>query len=233
MVKEKKNSKKTYAVSLISLTDQTSPVTEQYRTIRTNVQFAMVDKNLRSLVITSSGPGEGKSTTAANLAVVFASSGVNVLLVDADLRKPTVHKTFNLQNSRGLSSLLSNRSLNIRDVAVPSPVDNLSILTSGPKPANPAELLGSLRMNNVMDEMKKVYDLVVFDMPPIVAVTDAQIIASKAEGTILVVRDKVSQKQSLLRAKDLLENVNANVLGVVYNGTDRNHDSGYYYSYGV
>lgn len=228
-----KNSRKEKAVSLISFADQTSPVTEQYRTVRTNVQFAMVDQNLRSLVITSSGPGEGKSTTSANLAVIFASSGLRVLLVDADMRKSTVHKTFGLPNTRGLSTYLRNRTLTVNDVAEQTPIENLSVLTGGPKPANPAELLGSKRMDQVMEEINKAFDLVIFDMPPIVAVTDAQILAGRADGTILVVRNKVSQKQSLLRAKALLENVNANILGVVFNGTDRTQDSGYYYSYGV
>ena len=228
-----KSSKKEKVISLIAYADQTSPVTEQYRTIRTNVHFSMVDQNLRSLVVTSSGPGEGKSTTSANLAVIFASSGIRVLLVDADMRKSTVHKTFNLPNMRGLSSFLRNRTLSLDEVVELTSIENLTVLTSGPKPANPAELLGSKRMDQVMDEIIQSYDLVIFDMPPIVSVTDAQILAGRADGTILVVRDKVSLKQSLLRAKALLENVNANVLGVVYNGVDRNHDSGYYYSYGV
>ena len=211
----------TSAVSLITVADQSSTVTEQYRTIRTNIQFAMVDKNLKTLVITSSGPSEGKSTTSANLSVIFANTGMRVLLVDADFRKPTVHKTFALTNGRGLSSLLSDRSLSVDDVAQPSIVENLTVVTSGPKPPNPAELIGTQRMDQLIAEMKENYDLVIFDMPPVVAVTDAQVMASKVEGTILVVRQKVSQKSALAQAKNLLDIVNANILGVVFNGVDR------------
>lgn len=221
----------TSAVSLITVADQSSTVTEQYRTIRTNIQFAMVDKNLKTLVITSSGPSEGKSTTSANLSVIFANTGMRVLLVDADMRNPTVHKTFALTNGRGLSSLLSDRSLSVNDVAQPSIVENLTVVTSGPKPPNPAELIGTQRMDQLIAEMKDNYDLVIFDMPPVVAVTDAQVMASKVEGTILVVRQKVSQKSALAQAKNLLDIVNANILGVVFNGVDRDSAGGYYYSY--
>ena len=222
----------THAVSLITLVDPSSPISEQYRTIRTNIQFASsADQQIKTLVVTSSGPGEGKSTTSANLAVIFAKSGQRVLLVDADMRKPTVHKTFNLLNNVGVSTVLST-STNLAEAAQQTVIDNLSILPSGPKPPNPSELLGSSRMNQVMAEAKKLYDIVIFDMPPVVAVTDAQIMASKADGTILVVRENVSRKEPLTKAKELLNMVQARVLGVVYNGAENNKDSGYYYYYG-
>lgn len=216
-------------VSLITLADRTSPVSEQYRTIRTNIQFSMIDKELKTLVITSSGPGEGKSTTSANLAVVFANSGVRTLLVDADLRKPTVAKTFGLSNHHGLSNLLSERDSKVSNVAQPSGIENLTILTSGPKPPNPSEMLGSVRMHKVIQDMRDDYDLVIFDMPPVVAVTDAQVVASQVDGTVMVIREGISNKNALVKAKSLLEMVNANVLGVVYNGSTRNVDQGYYY----
>lgn len=221
----------THPVSLITLVDPSSPISEQYRTIRTNIQFASSADNLiKTLVVTSSGPGEGKSTSAANLAVVFAKSGQRVLLVDANMRKPTVYKTFNLSNGSGLSTLLSaNRA--IGEVVQPTSVENLSILTSGPKPPNPSELLGSARMDQVLSELKSAYDVVILDMPPVVAVTDAQILASKADGTLMVIRESVSRKESLVKAKDLLEMVGARVLGVIYNGAQHTKDSGYYYYY--
>lgn len=220
---------KTKAVSLITLADKSSPISEQYRTIRTNIQYAMIDRDLKTLVITSSGPSEGKSTTSANLAIVFANSGKRVLLVDADMRKPTVAKTFSIDNVRGLSTLLGSRETVLHQVVQPSGVDNLFLMTSGPKPPNPSELLDSRRMEELLVELKHQYDLVVFDMPPVVAVTDAQIVSSKSDGTILVVRENVSKRDSLLKAKNLLELVDANILGVVYNGSKNITDQGYYY----
>ncbi|MBM7710031.1 CpsD/CapB family tyrosine-protein kinase [Enterococcus lemanii] len=219
----------TKAVGLITLTDPSSPVSEQYRTIRTNIQFASsVDRRLQTMVVTSSGPVEGKSTTSANLAVVFAKSGQRVLLVDADMRKPTVYKTFQLNNTVGLSTLLSTTK-EVNEAIQPTVVDNLSILTSGPKPPNPSELLGSQRMNQVIQELKNYFDIIIFDMPPVVTVTDAQIMASKVDGTLLVVRENVTNKESLMKAKDLLKLVNAHVLGTVYNGATQTKDQGYYY----
>lgn len=223
------NDSKTNPVSLITLVDPSSPVSEQYRTIRTNLQFASsVDRKLQTIVITSSGPGEGKSTTSANLAVVFAKSGQNVLLVDADMRKPTVYKTFQLTNNIGLSTVLSTGA-SVYESAQRTTIPNLSVLTSGPKPPNPSELLGSTRMDQVIAEAKELYDIIIFDMPPVVAVTDAQIMSSKADGTLLVIRENVTKKDDATKAKELLQLVQARMLGVVYNGAEQSKDQGYYY----
>ncbi|MDT2758659.1 CpsD/CapB family tyrosine-protein kinase [Enterococcus xiangfangensis] len=228
MAKNNKN-KAPEAVSLITLVDKTSPISERYRTIRTNIQFASsTNHQIKTLVITSSGPGEGKSTTAANLAVVFANSGQRVLLVDADMRKPTVHKTFLLSNSVGLSNVLGTE-LNFNEAVQPSAVPNLYVMTSGPKAQNPSELLGSIRTDKLMQELRENYDFIIFDMPPVVAVTDAQIVASKVDGTMLVVRENVTRKDSLQKARELLTMVNANVLGAVFNGSTDENDQGYYY----
>lgn len=227
---ERKNALRN-AVSLITLIDNTSPVSEQYRTIRSNIQFASsADKRIQTIVVTSSGPGEGKSTTAANLAVVFANSGQRVLLVDADMRKPTVYQTFCLSNSVGLSTVLSTTQ-SVLEAAQKTDVENLSILTIGPIPPYPSELLGSARMEQVLAEARNLYDIILFDMPPIVAVTDAQIMASKVDGTILVVRENVSRKESVIKAKDLLRMAQARTLGVVYNGAAQSKDQGYYEYY--
>lgn len=229
MVKRKKQSETTHAVSLITLVDKSSPVSERYRTIRTNIQFASsADRQIKTMVITSSGPGEGKSTTAANLAVVFANSGQSVLLIDADMRKATVHKTFLLNNGVGLSNVLST-DMKVSDAVQRTVVPNLYVMTSGPKSPNPSELLGSTRMDQLIKELRSDYDFVIFDMPPIVAVTDAQIIASKADGTMLVVRENYTRKDSLQKARELLSMVNANVLGAVFNGSTDVTDQGYYY----
>ena len=222
-------SQKTAAVSLISLLNSRSTIAEQYRTIRTNIQFAASsDHPVKSIVITSSGPSEGKSLTAANLAIVFAKSGKKTLLLDGDMRKPTVWKTFRLSNQKGLSTLLVSPD-DIADSIQKTTIDNLSVLTSGPQPPNPSELLGSTREEVIMDQLTRLFDVIIVDMPPVVTVTDAQIVASKADGTILVAREGVSEKAALLKAKQLLEIAHARILGVVYNGVDSANDAGYYY----
>ena len=222
-------SQKTAAVSLISLLNSRSTIAEQYRTIRTNIQFAASsDHPVKSIVITSSGPSEGKSLTAANLAIVFAKSGKKTLLLDGDMRKPTVWKTFRLSNQKGLSTLLVSPD-DIADSIQKTTIDNLSVLTSGPQPPNPSELLGSTREEVIMDQLTRLFDVIIVDMPPVVTVTDAQIVASKADGTILVAREGVIEKAALLKAKQLLEIAHARILGVVYNGVDSANDAGYYY----
>ncbi|THE11116.1 polysaccharide biosynthesis tyrosine autokinase [Enterococcus hirae] len=216
-------------VSLLSITDKNAMVSEQYRTIRSNIQFASVDQELKTMVVTSSGPGEGKSTTAANLAVVFANSGKRVLIVDADLRKPSVALTFQLPNVNGLSNYIGDRGGQAENYYSPSAVENLWVMTSGPKPPNPSEMLDSKRMEEIIAELAAKFDLVIFDLPPIATVTDAQILAAKTDGTLLVVRERKTIKHELLKAKELLTIAQARILGVVYNGAKANADVNYYY----
>ncbi|WP_425481225.1 CpsD/CapB family tyrosine-protein kinase [Metabacillus lacus] len=216
--------------SLISLTSPKSPIAEQYKNIRTNIQFSQVDKELRSLIVTSSGPGEGKSTTAANLAVVFAQQGKRVLLIDADLRKPTVHYTFRLENHQGLTNVLT-RQLSLLDAVSTSMQDNLYILPSGPIPPNPSELLGSKNMTSLIEAAKEEYDVLIFDTPPVLAVTDTQILSSMADGVVLVVSSGRTEIESAMKAKEQLQNVNAKILGTVLNNK-KQKESQYYYYYG-
>lgn len=218
--------------SLVTVTKPNSVVAEQFRTIRTNIQFSMIDRDLKSLIFTSSGPGEGKSTTSANLAVVFATQGKRVLLVDADMRKPSVNKTFKLSNHEGLTTLLTEKEVVLGDVVHETNTENLFILTSGPIPPNPSELLDSKKMNRVIEILEETFDLVIFDMPPIVSVTDAQIMASKTDGTVFVIRNGIVTKEAVLKAKQLLDIVNANVVGTIFNGLEKRKDKAYKY-YGI
>jgi len=228
-----KKKKQTFARtmrSLITKTNPKSPISEQYRTIRTNILFSVVDRPLRSLMVTSSAPAEGKSTTAANLAVVFAQQGKKVLLVDADLRKPTVHYTFRKDNHVGLTNVLTKQAP-FQTAVKETDVDNLFVLTSGPIPPNPAELLGSSAMEELLAEAYKQFDLVLFDTPPVLAVTDAQILANQCDGTILVVRSGKTEIEAAQKAKELLINAKGKLLGVVLN-QKKQKESSYYYYYG-
>ncbi len=194
-----------------------SSVAEGYRTLRANVEFASVDAPLRTLLVTSAVPNEGKTVTAANVAVVFAQAGRRVLLVDADLRKPSVHVIFNLPNAHGLTTMLRNEAVTAESVSHVTEQANLRVLTTGPLPPNPAELLGSHRMQTVLARLKEDADLVIFDSPPLQAVTDAAVLGSYTEGALLVVDAGRSRRRAVRPAREALERAGAHVLGVVLN----------------
>ncbi|MBT2658633.1 CpsD/CapB family tyrosine-protein kinase [Bacillus sp. ISL-18] len=217
--------------NLITMYEPKSPISEQYRTIRTNIQFSSIDNEVRTLMVTSTGPGEGKSTTTANLAVVFAQQGKKVLIVDADMRKPTVHYTFKQTNTFGLTSVLT-KQMTIEKAVFETDEKNLFVLSSGPIPPNPAELLSSKAMEQFYQDVLEVFDVVLFDTPPLLAVTDAQILANKCEGTILVVSSGKTEKDQLVKAKELLDAAQSKLLGVVLNNKEMK-DSNTYYYYGV
>lgn len=218
--------------SLITVAKPSSVISEEFRTLRTNIQFSMVDKELSTLIITSAGAGEGKTTVASNIAVVFASQGKRVLLIDADMRNPSVHQMFDLVNHNGLTNLLTENQVSIQDIDHTVhlvPIENLFILTCGLIPPNPSELLASKKMDQLLETLKGHFDLIIFDMPPIIAVTDAQVMANKTDGTIFVIRDSVAEKNDLYKAKELLDHVHANVIGVVYNDKKRPANPAYRY----
>lgn len=218
--------------SLITYTDSKSLNAEQFRTIRTNIEFAQLDKPLKNLLVSSSIPAEGKSTVASNLAYVIAQTDKKVLLVDADLRKPTVHRTFKLNNENGLTTLLANSDLKFNQIVQHSRELNLYFLPSGPIPPNPSEILGSGRMTLLMQELGQYFDMVIYDAPPVTAVTDPQILATKVDGVVMVVRQGYTRKEEVKQAKEALDNVNANILGYVMNGKQLTDSAGYYAYYG-
>ncbi|WP_062051732.1 CpsD/CapB family tyrosine-protein kinase [Bacillus sp. JCM 19034] len=229
MARANRNTKVNNQRNLIADTDKRSPIAEQYRTIRTNIEFSSVDEQLKTIAITSSGPGEGKSTTSANLAVVMAQNGNRVLLIDADLRKPTMHYTFKTINTHGLTSVLTKQE-ELAEACQETKIENLTILTSGPIPPNPSELLNSKMMEITLSKATEMFDIVILDTPPVAAVTDPQIIASKVDGTILVTSSGKTDKEQLVRTKELLTKAKAKILGVVLNNKEVNEGQYYYYS---
>ncbi|MER2078118.1 CpsD/CapB family tyrosine-protein kinase [Psychrobacillus psychrotolerans] len=224
-----KKKKMQHGRKLVIFTNRKSIVAEQIRTVRANIKFAMKDKQYKTLLFTSTSIGEGKSTLASNIAISFAQDGQKVLLVDADLRKPTMHYTFNKPVSPGLTNLLmSNWSLS--DILKDSGVIGLDLITCGPIPSNPAELLGSLTMKKFLKETISLYDLIIFDAPPLLSVADAQILADVCDGTVLVTSSGITEKKNLYKVKEVLEASNAHVLGIILNRfkLEKNH---YYYEY--
>lgn len=194
-----------------------SPISEAFRTMRTNIQFTSIDKELKSLAITSSVQEEGKSTIVSNLAISIAQEGKKVIIVDGDLRKPKVHKRFTLPNSSGLTNVLAG-SNTLEDVVYnPSNIEGLSVITSGPIPPNPSELLSSKSMKKLLKDLKDKYDMVIIDTPPVGLVTDSAVVSTLVDGTLLVIeagRPEIGQVQ---HAKELLDKVDANIIGTVLN----------------
>lgn len=231
MARKNKKTSKNLAGNLITLVNPSSLVSEQFKTLRTNIQFTMVDQKLKTLVITSAAPNAGKSTISANLAVTFAMQGLKVLLVECDLRRPSVHKSFHVSNIKGLTNLLTDTEARIEDNLVASEQENLSLLLSGPLPPNPAELLGSNRMSQLQAELENHFDLIIFDTPPLLGFTDGQIMAGRSDGTIFVIRHGVALKENMLKANEILKRVNANVLGAVYNFAPQSTQDMSYYDY--
>lgn len=214
---------------LIVQEDAKSPISEAYRTLRTNIQFAKVDSDIKTIMFTSAGPGEGKSTTAANTAVALAQSGKEVLLVDCDLRKPVQHRIFGKKN-RGVTNILV-EDLPFEQFIQETDVSGLKVLTSGPIPPNPSELLGSAKMVRLIDLLKMQADYVVIDAPPVVAVTDASVLSSKVDGILLVVSAGIARPEMAQKAKEALERANGHILGVVLNRVEIDAEHSYYYYY--
>jgi capsular exopolysaccharide synthesis family protein len=219
--------------SLITFKNPKSKASESFRTLRTNIQFSSVGKNLKMILGTSSAPSDGKSTIISNLAITYAQAGYKTLLIDCDLRKPTMHKYFVISNNTGISNYIINDD-DIKNYIQATSVPNLEVVASGPIPPNPSELLCSDKVKLLFQSLKSTYDIILLDAPPVIAVTDAQILATLADGVILVAPHSGVEKRALAKAKELLDNVGANVLGVVLNKVPehseiRYYGKGYYY----
>jgi len=206
-----------------------SPIAEAYRTLRTNIQFSKVDGVLKTIMFTSTGPAEGKSTTVANAAVALAQSGKRVILMDCDLRKPVQHKIFNKKNL-GLTNILV-EDVHAKNFIQDTQVKNLRLLTSGPIPPNPSELLGSTKMQELIDYLKTQVDYLIIDTPPVIAASDACVLASRVDGITLVVNSGTIHPEMAQKAKELLMRANGYLLGVILNRVEIDEEYAYYYDY--
>ena len=214
-------------MTLVTLTDPRSPASEAYRTLRTNLSFYSLDKPLRTLVVTSPAAGEGKSTTIANLAVTMAQSGRRTILVDTDLRRPTLHELFDLQMAPGLTNLVMEE---VGDLPLQqTPVENLWLLSSGAKPPNPADMLGAARMEQIIAQLAEQADIVLFDAPPVMAAADAAILGARVDGVLLVIQAGKTRRDHSERAREILEKSRARIVGAALTNAPRDRSIGEYY----
>lgn len=217
-------------IKVISELNPKSPVAEAYRILRTNLQFSAVDKSLKTMLVTSAGPGEGKSTTTANLATVIAQAGANVIVVDCDLRRAVQHTLFDLPNDRGLTNILVG-GLEPEQVIQETKIPNLRVITSGPLPPNPAELLASGKAKELWAKVAAMADMVIVDSPPVLTVADATILSSVMDGVILVIKSAVTKIDALKQTKDRLDKASARIIGTVLNSVESSGGNYYYNNY--
>lgn len=216
---------------LATLQNPKSIVAEAFRNLRTNIEYSNIDNEIKTIIITSSTAEEGKTSIACNLAVSIAYTGKKVLILDCDLRRPNIHKKMNIFNFEGLTNVLIGEVVFDNVVQKSDEIPNLHMLTSGPIPPNPSELLASKQMEKFLDDLKDKYDMIVIDSPPVGVVTDAAILSTKADGVILVVAAGKTKIEVAKRSKGILENINANILGVVLNKVNIKNNAYYKYGY--
>lgn len=214
-------------MDLITITDPRSPISEAYRTLRTNLSFYSLDNPLTTLVVTSPAPSEGKSTTIANLAVTMAQSGRKTVIVDCDLRRPSLHELFNLKAEPGFTDYIL-----ADEMAVPlqaTGIENLQLLSSGTKPPNPADMLGAKKVDQLIARLKEEAEIILFDAPPVVAVTDAVVLGAKVDGVLLVIQAGKTKRDHAERAKETLAKANVRIVGVTLTNAPKDSAmSGYY-----
>ena len=216
--------------AIISYNDPKSVISEQYRAIRTNIEYSNVDQNTKTILVTSSDKNEGKTTTVSNLAVSFANLNKKVLLIDCDLRNASIHKMFRLNNIYGLTDILA-KDRAVDKCIQETELENLYVLTAGAIPPNPAEILSSEKMKNLIEDLKNIYDYIFIDTPPIGLVTDAGALSSFIDGVVLVVKSESVEKKYLEETKKKLDAVDARILGAILNSYKSEQKDYNYYSY--
>jgi tyrosine-protein kinase Etk/Wzc len=214
----------------VSHLDPRSSIAESYRSLRTSLQFAGLDNPIQTLTVSSSAPQEGKSTTSSNLGIVMSQMGKKTLLVDTDLRRPVLHSVFGIKREPGLTNVLFDRTT-LNEAIHATDVPNLFVLPSGIIPPNPSELLGSEKMNQLIETLKQEFDFIIFDTPPVVAVTDALLLGMQTDAMVIIARADVSKADGVLRAVDAVERSNIRFLGVVLNNFNVANAYGAYYRY--
>ncbi|SVC73410.1 uncharacterized protein METZ01_LOCUS326264, partial [marine metagenome] len=216
---------------LITKEDPKSPVSEAYRSLRTSMLYSTSAKELKSILVSSAGPGEGKTTTVANLAITYANLGRKTLLVDTDLRRPVVHKVFDLDREPGVTTYLSSATDDYASLIQTCEISNLSIITAGIIPPNPSELLGSKRMTELVKQLENDWDMVLFDSPPMIAVTDATMISKEIDQVVLIVKVGQTDKKAFHHTINNLRNINAPLGGIIMNAVTSKSSYGSYYYY--
>ena len=223
--------KKKSNTTLITNDKPKSTISEKFRSIRSNIVFSRANNEIRDVLITSEKPGAGKSTIAANIAVTYAQAGYKTLIIDGDMRKPSQHYIFDVTNQNGLSNLIIGRTMR-HEALKQTEIGNLDILSSGPVPPNPSELIGSQKFATIYQMLLEDYDFIVLDTPPVTTVTDAQIYARTVDNTILIIDVEKNDRNEVKNAQKLIENTGSHIIGTVLNKTKATKSSSYYYYYG-
>lgn len=226
--KRKENYHRDMTKNLITIYDPKSPISEQYRTLRTNLEFTSLGTQLQTILITSTSTGEGKSTTASNLAVVYSQLGKRVLLIDCDMRRPTLHQIFRLDTRDGLSNILAKRS-SVEATVQATQLDYLFVITASVVPPNPSELLAAPSFLDLLEDAKSQFDIIILDAPPVMQVADSRILAPLVDGSILVVSCETSDRDEVIKAKDQLRLTGTKILGLVLNRRETRYDKNHYY----
>lgn len=216
---------------LITMEKPKSVISEKFRGIRTNILFSTADNDVQTIVFISEKPAAGKSTISANVSITYAQAGYKTLLIDGDMRKPTQHYIFNTDNTDGFSNLIINKT-DYNKAIHKTDIDNLDLLTSGPIPPNPSELIGSEKSLEVLEYLRSEYDFIIIDTPPVNTVTDAQLFAEIAKYVVYVVDVQKNDRNAVKKGKELIEKAGAKILGVVLNKAPEDKSSSYYYYYG-